>query len=46
MNDKIFASALACFFLLPGTTLFAQELVTVYGLFCGLAHPMKNWTCQ
>jgi hypothetical protein len=30
MNDKIFASALACFFLLPGTFLFAQQAPDIF----------------
>ena len=30
MNDKVFASALACFFLLPGTILFAQQAPDIF----------------
>jgi hypothetical protein len=30
MNDKIFASALASFFLLPGTILFAQQAPDIF----------------
>ena len=30
MNDKIFGSALACFFLLPGTIFFAQQAPDIF----------------